>query len=139
MSKDEEHLRLLVVFHYVVAGLTALFSLFPLIHLFLGIAMIHGRFGTAGGSNAPPEELGWFFIAIAVVIITCGMTLAILIALGGRALQRRRNRMFCLAVAGLSCILMPFGTVLGIFTILVLSRDSVRLLFEESDGSSAAR
>src|SRR5260370_41390118 len=31
MNQDAEHLRLLAIFHYVVAGLAALFSLFPLL------------------------------------------------------------------------------------------------------------
>ena len=32
-------------------------------------------------------------------------------------------------MAGLECILMPFGTVLGVFTLIVLMRDSVKALF----------
>ena len=31
-TKDLEHLRLLGVFHYVVAGISGLFALFPLIN-----------------------------------------------------------------------------------------------------------
>jgi hypothetical protein len=33
--------------------------------------------------------------------------------------------------AALACTLMPFGTVLGVFTIIVLSRPSVRVLFSQ--------
>jgi hypothetical protein len=32
-------------------------------------------------------------------------------------------------VAGIECIVMPFGTVLGVFTLVVLSRESVKTLF----------
>jgi hypothetical protein len=32
-------------------------------------------------------------------------------------------------VAAVSCLMVPFGTVLGIFTIVILSRDSVKRLF----------
>jgi hypothetical protein len=32
-------------------------------------------------------------------------------------------------MAGIACVFMPFGTVLGVFTIIVLMRDSVRRLF----------
>jgi hypothetical protein len=31
MNQDKEHLRLLAIFHYVVAGLAALLSFFPLL------------------------------------------------------------------------------------------------------------
>ena len=36
MNQDTEHLRLLAIFHYVVAGLAALFSLFPLLYTTVG-------------------------------------------------------------------------------------------------------
>ena len=33
MNQDEEHLRLLSIFHYVCAGLSAFFACIPLIHV----------------------------------------------------------------------------------------------------------
>ena len=47
----------------------------------------------------------------------------------GRGLAQRKRYMFCLVVACVECLFMPFGTVLGVFTIIVLSRDSVKALF----------
>jgi len=35
-----------------------------------------------------------------------------------------------MVIAGLSCLNMPLGTVLGIFTLIVLSRESVKVLFK---------
>ena len=49
---------------------------------------------------------------------------------------RRRDGNEALIVAGLECMMMPFGTVLGVFTIIVLLRPSVRQLFGEDDGST---
>jgi hypothetical protein len=34
-------------------------------------------------------------------------------------------------MAGFACLFMPFGTLLGVFTIIVLQRDSVRRLYGE--------
>jgi hypothetical protein len=34
--------------------------------------------------------------------------------------------MFSLVIAGVQCMFAPFGTALGVFTIIVLTRDSVR-------------
>ena len=127
MTQDEQNLNLLSIFHYVVAGLTALFSCMFLIHIAMGIAMIRGAFDQ--GQNAPPPFLGWFFVIIGSVLILVGWTLACLILVAGRKLRRRTSRTFCLAVAGLECILMPFGTVLGVFTIIVLMKDPVKALF----------
>jgi len=42
-----------------------------------------------------------------------------------------RNRFFSLIIGGLNCLQIPFGTALCVFTILVLSRDSVRQLAEK--------
>jgi hypothetical protein len=43
--------------------------------------------------------------------------------------DRRKHFTFCLIMAAVECIFMPFGTVLGTFTILVINRPSVRELF----------
>jgi hypothetical protein len=49
-------LRLLGNFHYVVAGITALFASFPLIHVFLGFMMVTGRMGPKH-PNGDTEQL----------------------------------------------------------------------------------
>ncbi len=85
--------------------------------------------GAFDGPEAPPPFLGWFFIIIPGVFILAGWTLAGLIITAGRKLRRRTSHTFCLVVAGVECMFMPFGTVLGVFTIVVLMRDSVKELF----------
>lgn len=130
MSQDEEHLRLLAIFHYIVAGIAAVFSLFPFIHLAVGLMLALFPEKMGGGGNPPPAFLGWIFVVIATVFITAGFTLAGFILAAGRCLARRRRHLLCLVVAGVECVFMPFGTALGIFTILVLSRESVKRLFE---------
>ena len=64
------------------------------------------------------------------VWVTFGATLAVCIAVAGRYLSQRRRYLFCLVtacvMAGLS---MPFGTILGVFTIIVLMRPSVTAAF----------
>lgn len=51
-----------------------------------------------------------------------------------RFLSRRRHHVFCLVIAGIECLVMPFGTVLGVFTIIVLTKESVREMFLADDG-----
>ena len=126
MTQDEQHVNLLAIFHYIAGGLTALFSCMPLLHVAIGIAILSGAFDR---EHAPPRAFGWFFILLPSVFILCGWTLAAFIIAAGRKLQRRVSRTFCLVVAGIECVLMPFGTVLGVFTIIVLMKDSVQELF----------
>ena len=119
MEQDENHLDLLAVFHYVVAGLTALLSLFPLIHVAIGLFL----------AVAADDFFGWFFIVIGSMFCVLGMTLAACIFMAGKCLSRRTRYWFAFIVACVQCLFMPFGTVLGVFTIVVLSRPSVKRRF----------
>ena len=128
MNQNESHLNLLSIFYYVVAAFAGLFSCIPFIHIALGIAMISGAFdGTSG--EPPPAFLGWLFILIGAFIVLLGATYTALLVVTGRMLSTRRRYTFCLVMAGISCAFMPFGTVLGIFTIIVLSRPQVKAMF----------
>jgi len=126
MNQDLEHLKLLSIFHYVAAGMAALFACIPFIHFFMGLAFATGALGEAGAEGRP---VGLVIMAIAAFIILAGWTFAVLIAFAGRNLRRRTNYTFCLVMAGIECIFMPVGTVLGVFTIIVLVRDSVKEMF----------
>lgn len=131
MTQDEQHLDLLAIFHYVLGGMTALFSCFFLIHVAMGIAMLCGTFD---GKDAPPRFFAWIFILIPSAFILMGWVLAGFIVAAGRKLKRRTSHTFCLVIAGLECILMPFGTVLGVFTIVMLTKESVKQLFNSDSG-----
>jgi hypothetical protein len=127
-AQDLEHLRLLSIFHYIVAGLTALFSLFPVIHLVIGIAMVTGKL-----ENSDPGATfaGWFFVGFAALFIAFGLTFAGFIAYAGRCLRQRRRHTLCLVVGALECMMMPFGTVLGVFTLIALTKPQVKALFAD--------
>jgi hypothetical protein len=130
MDQDAEHLRLLSIFHYVVGGMTALFACFPCIHLAVGIALVSGALNPGRGHEQPPAFVGWLLIAVAALLILVGWSIALAILLAGRFLARRAHYLFCFVVAAVECIFMPCGTVLGVFTIIVLNRPSVRSLFQ---------
>lgn len=136
---DEEHLRLLAIGHWVVGSLTAVFSLIPIIHLALGIAMLSGKFPPSsprgnGPHDQPPEQMlhfmGMMFVTFASLIICLGLTLAGLTLFSARSLGRRRHRTLSFVVACLNCVMIPLGTILGVFTLIVLSRPSVIALYD---------
>jgi hypothetical protein len=81
------------------------------------------------GNDQPPAFLGWLFVILGFFIIFLGWTVAVLVLIAGRCIARRRHYTFCFVVACLECLSVPFGTVLGVFTILVLNRQSVKALF----------
>jgi hypothetical protein len=53
MNRDREHLRLLAIFHYVVAGLAALFSFFPLLYTTVGAIFIFAARHPAAAGPKP--------------------------------------------------------------------------------------
>jgi len=73
------------------------------------------------------------FTLIPAAMIFFGLVFSAFLAAAGYFLSKKRNHMFCLVMAGVSCIFMPFGTVLGVFSIIVLSRPSVKELFNKKD------
>ena len=129
-DKDTEHLRLLAIFHFIFGGLGVLGCLFLGAHfafmnmLFNNPEMWKNKNGAQG--NPPPPELfaifKWFYLVFALMLIL-GIVLNVL---SGTYLLKRRNRTFSIIVAGLDCLQMPFGTLLGVFTIITLMRESVR-------------
>ena len=137
MNRDEEHLRLLASFHYIVAGLGALFSCFPLFYTAMGIffVVMSHRGAMKPNEGPPPEFVGWIFIVFGSVLFLIGSTLMICILITGRSIARRKHYWFSFVVACVECIFMPFGTVLGVFTIIVLTRESVKRLFLD-DGAA---
>src|SRR5438128_6559299 len=56
--------------------------------------------------------------------------MAVCILIAGRSLSRREGYSFALVIACIECLFIPFGTILGVFTIVVLSRESVKASFE---------
>jgi hypothetical protein len=131
MGDDAQQLKLLSIFHYVAAVLLAVVACVPVIHLFLGILMLTAPASMSGGGQPPPAFMGWMFILFAITFILAGWTIAALMAVAGRCLARRQRRVFCLVVSALECLWTPFGTVLGILTLLVLIRPSVIELFNK--------
>ena len=126
MSQDTEHLKLLSIFHYVAAGMAALVACIPFLHFFMGIALATGAFGDTDPEARP---VGIVMALVALCFIVLGWVFAALVAVAGRNLSRRTNYTYCLVMAGVECIFMPVGTVLGVFTIIVLVRDSVKEMF----------
>lgn len=138
MDRDIEQLNLLAIFHYVVAGLAALFSFFPLLYTALGVIFIFAsRNGTAKpGEELPPEFLGWIFAVVGALLFIIGIVMAICVLIAGRSLALRKRYTLALVIACIECLFVPFGTILGVFTIVALSRESVRGLFSKAPAHS---
>ena len=132
-NSDAENLNLLAVFHYIVGVIGFLFACFPIIHLVIGIVMIAGAGSghAARGGEAAPAFVGYAFAGFAAVLILLGWAMAICTIISGRMIARRRHRTFSFVLGAILCVFFPFGTVLGVFTIVVLNKDSVKALYDQ--------
>ena len=130
---DEEHLRLLSICYYVSAGMIALMSLFGLLYVVIGaIAFVSQGPGaiTVSPRGPSPKFMGTLFMGMGMGMFVFGILGAILKIVAGIRIRQKRSRIFCMVIAGIGCLEFPYGTLLGIFSFIVLGRNSVRLLFE---------
>lgn len=129
-TPSSEHLRLLAIFHYIVGGISLLFSTLPLMHIALGAMLLSGSFPQpAGGAPPMPKEFGWIFIGAGICFMVFGYAISIAMLVAGYKLQNRRSYTFCFAIACVECIFMPLGTILGVFTIVVLNKPDAKAQF----------
>ena len=128
------HLRLLSIFHFVYGGMVALFSMIWLIYVVFGVFMATSPdfVSSKGTHEAPPEAVGWIISGFGLVLIFIGWTVATLLIIAGRNLSRQRHHTYCMVVAAMACLFVPLGTVLGVFSLVVLTKPGVKELFDGS-------
>jgi hypothetical protein len=133
---DVDQLNLLAILHFVGAGLAVLGVLFLAAHY----AIMYTVFSDPQiwknqrqPMPIPPKEIlammKWFYLAGALWCVTSG----VLNLISGLYLRAQKGRTFSLVVAGINCLYLPLGTLLGVFTIIVLSRDSVQELYAANE------
>jgi hypothetical protein len=88
-----------------------------------------GPKSTPSSGGPPPAFLGYMFMGIGGGAVALGWLLGGLTIYAGLCIARRRAPVFCQVIAGLNCLHMPLGTALGVFTLIVLNRPSVKALF----------
>jgi hypothetical protein len=81
--------------------------------------------------------MGSMFMIFGVLLSSMFMVFAAMKIYAGYCISKRKNRVYCLVVAGISLMGFPFSTILGIFSLIVLVRDSVRDLFEGQTAEGA--
>lgn len=129
--EDENHLNLLAIFHYVLGGLTMLGGIVFLIWVVFGglIAAAGAGASRTSGDAAGAQIAGGLFVFFGLLGVTVCFVAGGLKVWAGRCLQAKHGYTFATVMACLECLHMPLGTALGIFTLVVLSRPSVRAMF----------
>ena len=125
--RDEEHLKLLRIGYLVAGGADALFALFPLIYVGIGLILAISGAGSSGRAGEPsPAVFGLLFVIIGLVASFIFAVQGALKLAAARAIGQRQSRPMCLIAAALSCVPLPGGTFLCVVKFLFLGRASVR-------------
>lgn len=125
---DERQLRLLSIFWYIEAGGSALAGCIVMSFALLGVALMLGVV-----ENLPREIgvfLGLILTIIESILALFVFTMAVLEAWTARSLATFSRYRLCHVMACIELINIPFGTTLGIITIIMLGRDTTKALFE---------
>lgn len=152
-----DRLRLLSLGYYISGVIGAAFVSFLLLHffLFLGFSFIpesQWNASTASPSPAqhasasampvpsaspfaktnqgPPAIMFRLFAAVIGVIIIGGWTLGALTTYAGHCIKKRKHKVFIYVMAAVNCIWIPYGTLLGIATIILFQWPEVQAEFK---------
>ncbi len=143
-ARDEDHLRLLEIGFYISGALTALrfvwFGIIALFFAFVGVAAAisaQAHASPPSADDAPPIFVLFFFAIFFGIILLLSLIFAVVEIYAGMCLKHRRHPVLIQIVAVLYCLSIPWGTALGIFTLMVLNRPGVRALFRSGGASTA--
>lgn len=134
---DEEHLRLLVIFHRIYGIIVIVFSLLS-IGYFLLLGFIfsypedHSRYTYTAFQAPNPEFMNVFLIVMIILLAVC-LIVGVCNILSAQYIKKRKSRIFSIVVACVDCVSIPMGTIIGILTLVVLLRTSVIEFYKTSN------
>ncbi len=126
-QQDGQHLDLLVILWYVNMVFGLIPGIIGTVYLAMGSIFVWAPVKGSGSQEmmipfALLGGIGTFLLLVSAVLMGLSFFTA-------RSIRNRRNRTFVTVVAGLNCLHMPLGTALGVFTLMVTQRPSVKALF----------
>ena len=138
---DAEHLRMLSVAHLVDGAMYLLFSPFGLFYALMGVffSVAIAQAPPQQGGPPPPPFVGLIFAAVGLALFGAFAIAAALKFTCAYCLHNRRSRALCIVVAAVSCLAVPYGTAIGVWTFLLLLRPSVAQKFDEAAAARSDR
>jgi hypothetical protein len=119
------HLTLLSIFHFVHAGFSLFLLIIPLYLLFFGL--VAAFFDTHPSPGV--TYMGWVMLVMSVVLGVAILAFVGAVIFAGLELRKARRYGFCFAMAVIQCLHLPWGTLLGVFTIVALNKPEAKQLF----------
>ncbi len=130
--EDVAQLDALSIGHFVYA------ALFGLVSLVVGAVLLAAMLATVGaassrnGGPAAAAVVGVVDVVLGILVVLF-LAKTALLAYSGLCIRKRRHRMLSVVMACLACFNIPLGTALGVFTLVVLSRPSVKAMYDYAE------
>lgn len=126
MNKDLNHLKILGIIHTVWGVLAILCGLvFGILFIALG-----ANPNVEISGNLSPSDAHQLFLRLGIVAIVLTSIYGILMMMAGGMLRKQRGYGFCFFISILDLFGFPI-IVLGVFTLIVLIRPTVKQLFKK--------
>lgn len=125
---------------YLVKGiLTLCFSLFFIVYAFLGVLFMES-IQVSDSTDGMPFALDYLFFSsfgIIIFIVACigfllTISLGILNLLASKYIKETKNYNFIFAIAVVNCLTGVLGILLGVFTLVELTKPEVKSLFNKN-------
>ena len=131
---DEEHVRLLALFHYVSGALTCAGSLLAALWAAFVATMftafpVEAREAMSEEALRQMQVMPKIMAGVVAIMAVAGVGYGVLEIVAGRCISQHRARVFTIVVAVPRLLFIPWGTILSVFTMLVLERASVEALY----------
>ncbi len=130
---DRSHLNILGILYYVFGGLGL-----------AGTVLGGGAYAALGAvmavnpeafndQNQSPDTIAFIGLMILIgagVVIVLGVLVSTLYFFTGGGLRSQKRFTLCVITAALACLSVPLGTILGVFTFVVIFRPQVKAAFQ---------
>jgi len=128
---DNEHLKLLSLFHLISGIFALVYSVF--MALYFGFIIFIFNVGNKfdGAESDLPIEFKSIFMFIFIVILLIAIVIGIAKIMCSRYIKQKKNRVFCIVISCIECFSFPIGTLLGVLSIMVLNRNSVKEIYHD--------
>jgi len=134
---DNEHINLLSLFHLISGIMTLVYSVF--MALYFGLISFAFIFGDAFDAAENPLNSNFpiafrtLFISIMIICLIFAIALGIAKIFSSKFLKQRKNRTFSIVISCIECFSFPYGTLLGVLSIIVLNRGNVKNIYHNQE------
>lgn len=138
--QDGDNLRILAILKTIYGILIFVGSIFVILYFGFFVTMMTMASSSKPIPGAPnaatpdpfPGAIVPIFVAAGIVALLVVWAMGFLALYSGKCIRERRNWTLVMVSACINCLHMPLGTALGVCTIIVINKPSVKAAFDRT-------